>query len=303
MGLRITAKNVNFTNFVSRIFSLLDISQPPILAVSVSRKLRREYSGPLIKVRRSSDNALRDIGFDDKGNLDEAALVSFLSGADGFIHTLYSQHSNFNFEQETATSQPQIAVNGEIYKVNNRPSMKFNGSQILNSKETTLLNNAKFAISLSVQSSRATADGRALFIPSATAIAIFRYTLAQRENTFRVTALATASVNNITRIIEKPCPQNQLFIFSTCLDYDNQTLSASLNGDLLDQVAMPTKITFDTVTPINKLSIGGELTQLESLVALTRGYKGDISEIIVYQNDIVDEIKKIEDDQKFYYSI
>ena len=42
------------------------------------RKINSNYSGPAIRVRRASDNNEMDIGFDADGNLDMAALKSFL---------------------------------------------------------------------------------------------------------------------------------------------------------------------------------------------------------------------------------
>lgn len=56
---------------------------PPVgsgIAYSL-RKIDETYNGPAIQVRRTCDNAVKDIGFDDCGDLDTNALKSFVYGA------------------------------------------------------------------------------------------------------------------------------------------------------------------------------------------------------------------------------
>ena len=56
-----------------------------------------------------------DIGFGLDGMLDSAALLSFVSGFDGFVHTWYDQGpNNNNFIQTTTGSQPRIVNAGAI---------------------------------------------------------------------------------------------------------------------------------------------------------------------------------------------
>lgn len=106
---------------------LLDLYPNAAAAYSV-RKLRTAYTGSAIRVRRSSDNAEQDIGFSG-GNLDTSALTSFCSGTNGFVTTWYDQSENGrNATQTTAANQPQIVSSGGILLSNNKPSMKFDGS-------------------------------------------------------------------------------------------------------------------------------------------------------------------------------
>jgi len=61
--------------------------------------------GPLIRVRRSSDNALADIGADPvTGALDQAALAAHCGASNGFIHTFYD--STGNAKHVTQASNP-----------------------------------------------------------------------------------------------------------------------------------------------------------------------------------------------------
>ena len=93
------------------------------------RKLSSTYSGNAIRVRRSSDNTEQNIGFDVNGNLDEAALTSFVGAGNGFVTKFYDQSGNsYNLEQTTAANQPKIVSSGTVNKINSKPSLNFDGS-------------------------------------------------------------------------------------------------------------------------------------------------------------------------------
>ena len=80
-----------------------------------------------IRVRRSSDNAEQDIGFNGDA-LDETALTTFCSGTDGFVTTFYDQSGNsLDAVMTTASSQPRICLNGVIDLVNSKPAILGDG--------------------------------------------------------------------------------------------------------------------------------------------------------------------------------
>lgn len=91
-------------------------------------KLNVNYLGSGIKIRRSSDNSLLDIGFVNR-YLDEDAISSFLGTDDGFVHTIYDQSGNgWNFTQTTDAKQPKIATAGVVNKdVNDVIYIQFDG--------------------------------------------------------------------------------------------------------------------------------------------------------------------------------
>jgi hypothetical protein len=93
------------------------------------RKLRSAYSGPAIKVRKSSGGAVQDIGFDSNGNLDIAALSTFLGTSSGTVATWYDQSSyGKDATQSTASKQPSIVLNGVLQNgKNNTPIIVFDG--------------------------------------------------------------------------------------------------------------------------------------------------------------------------------
>lgn len=83
-------------------------------AWSVSRRLLSSYEGPLIRVRRTSDNAEADIGYDEDGNLDEAVLLAHVGVSSGQVAKVYGQFAAKDQVQATAGVQPRIVNAGVI---------------------------------------------------------------------------------------------------------------------------------------------------------------------------------------------
>jgi hypothetical protein len=107
---------------------LLDLYSGAAAAYSL-RRLSGTYQGSAIRVRRSSDNAEADIGFDSNGNLDTAALLSFCGVGNGFVTTWYDQSGNgYDATQTTAANQPQIVSGGSVILENGKPALQFDGS-------------------------------------------------------------------------------------------------------------------------------------------------------------------------------
>ena len=107
---------------------LLDQYSGSEAAYSV-RKLSGSYSSSVLRVRRSSDNAEQDIGFDSNGDLDTSALTTFVGASNGFVVTWYDQSGNGNdATQTTAASQPQIVSSGSVITSESLPTVDFDGS-------------------------------------------------------------------------------------------------------------------------------------------------------------------------------
>jgi len=105
---------------------LLDAHPGAQVAYSL-RKLRNAYTGSAIRVRRSSDNVERNIGFtgDNLGpRLDEKALLEFTGTGSAFITRWYDQSGNARDGfQNTAANQPRIVDSGSIIRDGNRPTI------------------------------------------------------------------------------------------------------------------------------------------------------------------------------------
>ena len=95
-------------------------------AYSVARRLLSSYSGNLIRVRRSGDNTESDFGPNLNGDLDSAAVVSFVTAGGGtqhgYVSVVYDQSSfGYNLIQSTAASQLSIVTGGSLNTLNSVP--------------------------------------------------------------------------------------------------------------------------------------------------------------------------------------
>jgi hypothetical protein len=122
-------------------FKFLLNDYPNAAAAYSLRKLRKEYTGSAIKVRRASDNTEQDIGFVNN-ELQVADLQNFCIGTDGFVTTWYDQSGNgFDATQTTAANQPQIVSSGSVNTYLGKNAIKFNGTSNFLNLSTTLTEN------------------------------------------------------------------------------------------------------------------------------------------------------------------
>ena len=110
---------------------LLDTYTGAAAAYSV-RKLDKDYTGNCMRIRRSSDEATQDIGFDSNGDLDTAAIASFVGDAYGYVTAWYDQSGNGNnATQSTSSAQPMIydRVAAAVVTVNGKPAINHANQQ------------------------------------------------------------------------------------------------------------------------------------------------------------------------------
>jgi len=113
---------------------LLD-TYPAAVAYSL-RKLSGGYAGAAIRVRRSSDDAEQDIGFNGN-DLDEASLLNFVGAGNGLVTTIYDQGgAGFNFTHTAPVRQGRIVNSGVVNTLNGKPvilrSIDDNGGYLSN---------------------------------------------------------------------------------------------------------------------------------------------------------------------------
>lgn len=100
------------------------VSTPAVAAWSVARRLTRSYDGPLIRLRRASDNAEMDFGFDDDSVLERDLIEEFLQSSLGTGSVWYDQSGNGHHGQSAVPlSQPDYFVGSEV----ELPSWMFGG--------------------------------------------------------------------------------------------------------------------------------------------------------------------------------
>ena len=106
------------------------------------RKLNSTYTGPAVRVRRSSDNAETDIGFLSDGYFDLQTLQTFIGSGSAYVKIWYNQNGNgIHAIQNTTTAQPRIALNGVIglSPRSNVPAIYFDGNHFLDTQRNAQL--------------------------------------------------------------------------------------------------------------------------------------------------------------------
>lgn len=94
----------------------------PIFSV---RRTRMAYTGPALRVRRSSDNAEQDFGYLPNGWLNTSSLMEFVGSGSGFVTKWYDQNGTNNATMAIPSRQPRIVNNGVLEMHNGRPAVRF----------------------------------------------------------------------------------------------------------------------------------------------------------------------------------
>jgi len=91
------------------------------------RNLKTSYTGSVIRVRRSSDNAEADFTADEITNGTLLAWVGNTASDNGHVTTWYDQAGSNDATQSTAASQPKIVDAGVLVEENGNPAVDFDG--------------------------------------------------------------------------------------------------------------------------------------------------------------------------------
>jgi len=159
---RVRAYNLDGTsassNTISQLTSgfILDL-YPGATAAHSLFLLSGTYTGPLIQIRRASDNALKD--FYPDANFTLSALSEDGTGTDlatwiglenGFVQIRYDHTGNGNHIQNlSASAQPQIINAGTIITKNGQPAIRYNQTTTVLSTTATVdfgINTSIFAV-------------------------------------------------------------------------------------------------------------------------------------------------------------
>lgn len=124
-----TATSTTYTLTKGLSYLLSNVAATPFRAYSI-RQTRSGYTGPLIRVRRSSDNTEQDISSFasgvNKGFLDTTALLAFVGAGSGYLVKWYDQSGNaYDLAQATPARQPRIVNAGVVDVVNAIASLSF----------------------------------------------------------------------------------------------------------------------------------------------------------------------------------
>lgn len=96
----------------------------PTLAVLLGlRRLRADYLGALLRLVRNDDDAQSDFGYVVNGDLDVAAIATWLGGSNGLVRTVYGQVGGINATQTTKANMPLYVASGQ----NGKPTIRLDG--------------------------------------------------------------------------------------------------------------------------------------------------------------------------------
>ena len=124
-----------------------------------TRRIRTTYTGPALRVRRSSDNTELDINFVANGDLDTAALLSFTGTSNGFVAKWYDQSGNSrDLIQATVLKQPQISMNGVVFTENDKPTIVSTGNSLLSMNTWNMPTYGAYSLFLSIRMNVRRAD-------------------------------------------------------------------------------------------------------------------------------------------------
>lgn len=94
---------------------VLDLFQTELWFAGGIARYLSAYSGPLLRVRRSSDGSEADIGALSDNTLDVASLLAFCGSGDGFVTKIYGQQTTSNDMVQTAIGSQSRIVNAGVY--------------------------------------------------------------------------------------------------------------------------------------------------------------------------------------------
>lgn len=270
-----------------RIIGSAPIPTQSLAACYALRKLVAAYAGPCLQIRRSSDSALIDIGFDVLDRLDTKALLAFVgTTGDGFVVTWYDQSGGGKHAiQATAGTQPRVVIGGVLQMDGGWPSIDFPGTPGTVLRTATSIISPNDAISL-----HTVATGGTLQTSGGSSL---RNLLSHAESGFGVGGLSLVATRS---------GQTQLGLGSANA-YQTSTLFTSgrhvISGSIvpgatyvdvymfLDGSSLGIKTSTSTKETVatfyrSNFAIGGEVV---GVAALDRTYTGRIQEVIVYQAD------------------
>jgi hypothetical protein len=250
------------------------------------RKLRQDYSGNAIRVRRSSDNAELDIGFEDDGDLNRSALTTFVGANNGFVTTWYDQAGSFNATQAVALAQPAIVTSGVVNYINGKPALSNTVATGITATGLTTLNTAH---SISAVVSNTLTTGRIVSMRSTTAFnPIFDFS---SSTNLRFFVRDNTSTNSIT--VTQTVANNTLLVLTGIRNTNTGFLFVNENVTSANSTPGP----IGTTTTSGGLGIGGD-------VGLTSCLTGNISEIVVFNSALSTSDREIlQRNQGQYYGI
>ena len=259
---------------------LLDTYSGAAAAYSV-RKLDKDYTGSCMRIRRDSDDAETDIGFDSSGDLDTASIASHCGSANGYVTTWYDQANvggtANNATQSTAANQPQIYNGTAVITENGNSALNFDGSN--DRLELSNLGSVSAVSCFQVAKTIQTQYGAVLHCTS---------NLSTMHQPLGTNLYDNLGTTGRTVAVAVSTDMESQYLYSTS---STGTKTIRLNGSQIHQ----SSITVGIGTASHYIGVG--------YYTVSDFYKGVIQEVIIYASDQSSNFTGIESDINGYYSI
>ena len=272
---------------------LLDLFPGAAAAFSL-RKLRAAYTGAAIRVRRSSDDAEQDIGFDANNDLDTAALLAFVGSGDGFAVTMYDQSLNgFHHTNDVPAEQIQVVENGAVITTYlNVPNLRNNGGSAGFEREGSFLNNGEVSI-FSITAVPVYEGGKVPMIFDAAQGANFGSNGSLRFDFFNADRLGTWNGSgNGDFILSSRTPANTPVLRTGIAT--NSGLQSFVNGVLADSDSKTGGVDFSRTTFTNFFGYKWVKDNVNTITGIM---------LVVYNNDQSANREAIESNINNYYNV
>jgi hypothetical protein len=249
-------------------FLLPSISTTALAAFSL-RKLRPDYTGNAVEVRRSSDNTLINIGFDGNGDFDWASFNTFIGAGSGFVRTWYDQSTNGNNATSTTNSQQPVLNNTWTGSI---PTLEWDNTDDRLAFDCTY---TSFCLSMVVRHVTTPNNVRGLFTkrPSVSTSHTLIFTFSSNSNNITWDQLNATGGNR----------WNTGFLPNTTTDYHyvfNRPLSGNDRTFGVNTTANVTTSSNGDVSNTSTAYIGNEIS------SANRGLGGKIAEFVLFSSNL-----------------
>ena len=265
------------------------------------------WTNAVLRLRRTSDNALSYVFFDSGGKLSLTSLISTSStttpsattlatwvGANSaYCHTLYGVTPDNIIDtdklvtQSTTTTQPQFISSGTIITKNSEPTLNFlTDTRYLQGNANTTLDSGNSYTIFTVTSSDSNSVASAFFVNSTSGgdrLVIYN----DRRTQKRIAQLRASSTNYFADYLAQQDTANQKLL---------TVINDSSNIDSYYNNTIQTTTAWSSSYGNNDIVIGADSSGANPL-------NGNFQELIIYASDKTSELEIIHTDINNYYSI
>jgi hypothetical protein len=257
------------------------------------RLLHTAYTGPLVTIRRSTDNTLLSIYPTATGEFDATSFSTFIGAGTGYIVTWYDQSGGgWNATQATAANQPQLILSGQ----NGKPVLSFDGTDYLDIAGTSalfkFLHNAQGTVTMAVKPGTSS-NPDALYpilcnnngSSSLTGYSLFYDDRSSQGRNNTMVTVITKGVTNaqiVADVINNTIPGGSFSLVNSLVDAPNTTASLR-HAPYVNNVAVTSLNTYtNTVTP----SDASNYMFIGATSSLSTFFTGQMAEVIIHNRKI-----------------